>query len=65
MGIKQAPHVCACPISDAIDLVKDRFLFKSFWGDFAPEGLVGKPPLGILGRDGDRLMIKIKPKDFV
>lgn len=36
----------------------------SSWGDFPAEGLVGKPPLGITGRDGSRLMMKIKTKDF-
>lgn len=28
------------------------------------EGWVGRPPVGLMGRDGDRLMLKVKAKDF-
>lgn len=37
---------------------------RSDWGDFPAEGLVGRPPLGITARDGDRLLLKIKRADF-
>ena len=37
---------------------------KSQWGDFPAEGLVGRPPLGIVARDGDRLLLKVKRADF-
>lgn len=63
MGLRLVPHRMFAPIWAAVATVKDPHL-KSHYGDFKPEGLVGKPPLGITGRDGDRLMIKIKPKDF-
>lgn len=64
MGIPVVPRVLVGSIFKAIDLVTDQ-LFSSHWGDFKPEGLVGKPPLGLCSRDGDRLMVKIKPKDFI
>lgn len=63
MGLRLVPHRMFAPIWGAVATVKDPHL-KSHYGDFKPEGLVGKPPLGITGRDGDRLMLKIKPKDF-
>jgi hypothetical protein len=36
----------------------------SQYGDFLAEGLVGRPPAGLLGRDGDRLLMKVKTVDF-
>lgn len=62
LGIGVVPVFFHDTIQDAIDYVTHRI--TSNWGDFPAEGLVGKPPLGILGRDGDRLMVKIKAKDF-
>ena len=64
MGLQVAPPMMIGSIGEAIALVKSP-TFTSSWGNFKPEGLVGKPPLGLTGRDGDRLMIKIKPKDFL
>ena len=63
MGIPVVPPVLTGSIDEAIGLVRDR-QFRSAWGNFQPEGLVGKPPLGLMGRDGDRLLIKLKAKDF-
>lgn len=36
----------------------------SHWGNFLVEGLVGKAPLGLLTRGKDRIMMKLKTKDF-
>ena len=63
LGLDVVPMALIDNVTAAISYVKGGF--KSLWGDFEAEGLVGKPPLGILGRDGDRLMIKIKTKDFM
>lgn len=63
MGVDVVPQVFTGGIDDAIDLVKSGTLC-SRWGDFMPEGLVGKPPLGLTRRDGDRLLMKIKARDF-
>lgn len=38
--------------------------WRSQWGDFLAEGLVGIAPAGLLSRGGDRLLMKIKTKDF-
>jgi hypothetical protein len=62
LGIDLIPLEFTGSIQDAIAEVTNGW--RSNWGDFTAEGLVGKPPMGIMGRDGDRLMIKIKTKDF-
>ena len=49
-------------INNAIRLVTEGVV--SHWGDFDAEGLVGRPPLGLTARDGDRLLVKVKTKDF-
>lgn len=50
------------PVKEAIEVVSAGL--QSAYGNFMAEGLVGKPPLGLLGRDGDRLLMKVKAKDF-
>lgn len=64
MGIPVVPQALKSGIFEAIKLITDQN-FRSHWGNFQPEGLVGKPPAGLCGRDEDRLMVKIKPKDFL
>lgn len=62
LGIDFVPLFMIDNVPAAITVV--RLGITSSWGDFPAEGLVGKPPLGITGRDGSRLMMKIKTKDF-
>lgn len=62
LGIVHVPLIGTFPIAEAIERVTQGH--KSNWGDFLAEGLVGRPPMGIMGRDGDRLMLKIKTQDF-
>ncbi len=56
------PTVFCGPIRMAIDAVTEGV--RSNWGPFWAEGLVGRPPLGLTSRDGDRLLVKVKTKDF-
>lgn len=37
---------------------------RSFWGDFEPEGLVAKPFVELQDRQGQRIITKLKMKDF-
>jgi len=37
---------------------------ESAWGDFLAEGLVARPPCGLLDRSGRRIITKLKAKDF-
>lgn len=38
--------------------------FKSQWGDFQAEGIVARPSCELSTRNGDRIITKIKHKDF-
>ena len=62
MGIEIVPVVLWGPIYSAIEEVKTRLV--SNWNNAPAEGLVGVAPEGMLARNGDRIMVKIKVKDF-
>lgn len=63
MGLDVVPLVVECSIPDAIEMV--RHGISSTWNhDYGAEGLVGVTVLGLLGRDGQRLIVKVKVKDF-
>lgn len=47
---------------EAIALVKGGL--KSTWGDFEAEGIVARPVVELLTRRGQRIITKIKAKDF-
>lgn len=38
--------------------------FPSRWGNFVAEGIVARPTTELCGRDGERIITKIKHKDF-
>lgn len=66
LGIDRVPIRYVWSVTKAIEIVTAGL--GSHLGDckatFFAEGLVGRPPLGLLGRDGDRLMLKVKHVDF-
>lgn len=62
LGIDTAPALGSFAVGLAIEEVS--LGFKSQFGDFYAEGMVGRPPMGILGRNGDRLLMKVKHADF-
>lgn len=62
LGIDYVPVIVEGSVERAISEVTHGL--GSEYGDFYAEGLVGRPPLGILGRNGDRLLMKIKHVDF-
>lgn len=64
LGIETVPPLGRFPIHDAIGEVS--LGLKSQYGerDFYAEGMVGRPPLGLLSRSGDRLLMKVKHVDF-
>lgn len=41
-----------------------RLGFKSTWGDFQAEGIVARPSVELKNRAGERIITKIKCKDF-
>ena len=62
-GIDIVPIVGSGTIKDMVDMVKKGF--NSQWGDFLAEGIVAKPKIELFTRRGDRLIAKIKHKDFI
>jgi ATP-dependent RNA circularization protein (DNA/RNA ligase family) len=38
--------------------------FQSQWGDFIAEGIVARPAVELFGRNGERVVTKVKYKDF-
>jgi len=61
-------NICLIPIigegilDDAIEMAKKGF--KSWWGDFMAEGIVARPETELFTRRGDRIITKVKYKDF-
>ena len=62
LGIKQVPQLGVYSLVAASCLIEEGW--KSTFGDFAMEGLVLKPLVPLYNREGDRIIAKIKEKDF-
>ena len=62
LGIKVVPIVGQGDLSTAVCLAEDGF--QSQWGDFRAEGLVLRPLVDLCDRNGNRILAKIKHKDF-
>lgn len=62
LGIDVVPIVRTGPISIAEPFVARGF--PSRWGAFNAEGLVGRPAVPLFGRDGSRVIVKIKTVDY-
>lgn len=61
-GIFSVPTIGYGTLSTAIDIVKNGL--KSTFGDFEAEGIVARPVVPMFSRNGDRIIVKIKGKDF-
>ena len=62
LGIEIVPIVEECTLPEAVEIAREGF--QSWWGRFDAEGLVMKPKYGLYNRRGDRIITKIKHKDF-
>lgn len=62
LGLKVVPILAAAPIAAAIEMA--RVGFNSQWGPFPAEGLVMRPRVELRDRRGERVITKIKTKDF-
>lgn len=49
-------------LSDMVEMTRRGF--NSKWGDFKAEGIVARPETELLTKTGDRIITKIKHKDF-
>jgi len=62
-GIDVVPLVGIGTLDDAIRTVRGGQM-KSAWGDFAAEGIVARPSVEMRDRRGQRIITKIKARDF-
>lgn len=61
-SIKVVPIIGEGTLTEAIEMTRKGI--KSQWGDFTAEGIVARPKTELLTRKGERLITKIKHKDF-
>lgn len=62
LGIKVVPIVLKGTLLEGVEMVKKGF--NSQWGDFPAEGLVAKPEVELFNRSGERVITKLKVRDF-
>lgn len=62
LGINVVPLIGQGTLSDAVAMAKHGF--KSQWGDFIAEGIVAIPKTELKTHKGERIITKIKHKDF-
>lgn len=63
LGLKEAPLVISGTIEEAVDFVKTHP--KSFLADVGMEGLVGRPACVLYDGKGNRIITKVKCKDYM
>ena len=78
LGIESVPTIGVGTLHDAVDIVTDGITFnesgavvrwgrnglQSQWGNFEAEGIVARPVVPLQNRRGERVICKIKGKDF-
>ncbi|HZS45578.1 MAG TPA: RNA ligase family protein [Blastocatellia bacterium] len=62
LGIRVVPIVGEGTLSDAVKMVKQGF--NSVWGNFIAEGIVARPKVELKTRKSERIITKIKYRDF-
>lgn len=62
LGIKIVPIIGEGTLVHAVQMARKGF--KSKWGDFIAEGIIAIPKTELKTRKGDRIITKIKHKDF-
>ena len=62
LEIQQVPVRNVGPLPEAVDLVREGLI--SCWGNFPAEGLVCRPAVDLLMRNGQRVITKVKGCDF-
>jgi len=62
LNIKSVPIIGEGTLQDAIEMTRKGF--KSQWGDFIAEGIVARPKTELFTRNGNRIITKIKYRDF-
>jgi ATP-dependent RNA circularization protein (DNA/RNA ligase family) len=62
-GIEAVPVIGRGTLMDAVEMAKAGI--RSQWGDFQAEGIVARPAVQMFTRNGERIIAKIKTRDFV
>lgn len=62
LGVEVVPIVGQGTLADGEWLVKKGF--NSRWGDFTAEGIIAKPIIELKARNGERIITKIKHRDY-
>lgn len=62
LGLDVVPVVGRGTLNDMVDAVRQGA--TSVWGDFQAEGLVARPAVELRTRAGDRIITKLKVRDF-
>lgn len=62
LGLKTAPTIGQGTLLEAIELCKNGF--KSALRETSPEGLILRPEVELFSRNGERIISKLKLKDF-
>ena len=63
LGIQVVPIIGAGTLGEMVAMTKDGF--QSQWGNFIAEGIVARPSVELNTRNGQRIITKIKHKDFL
>ncbi len=62
LKIRVVPIVSLGTLANSVEIVKGGF--ASRWGNFQAEGIVARPEVELFSRNGDRIIAKLKCKDF-
>lgn len=62
LGVPVVPLIYRGKLSEMENIVANGF--SSTWGNFQAEGLVARPAVELRARSGDRIIAKLKYKDF-
>jgi len=62
LNTRTVPVIGTGTLDDMIKLVKSGI--TSMWGDFMAEGIVARPAVELFARNGDRIITKLKHRDF-
>jgi hypothetical protein len=63
LNIDAVPIIGEGTLDDMVEMTRSGF--NSIWGDFIAEGIVARPKVELKTRNGERLITKIKYKDFL
>lgn len=63
LNIKSVPIIGSGTLTDMVEMCRGGF--NSQWGDFVAEGIVARPKVEMFNRGGERIITKIKYKDFI